>query len=202
MRKLIIICVAAGVMLVIGIPVINAANVLNFDDITNLDIANINVPNGYGELDWSGFKVIPKDYWPNSGFDNGTVSGNYVAYNSFARSVSVYNGEFDFVGAYLTAAWNNDLNINIQGFSGVTLLYSTTVVVGPWGPAWFNFNYCGIDKLIFTSYGGTNAGLGGGGEHFVVDNFTYIPEPATLLLLGIGAAIVKKRGIERFFEKF
>jgi len=166
---------------------------LNFDDITSQVTEDVVIPDGYGGLNWDEFGVIHKDFWDNDGFENGTVSGNYVAFNRHAAAASTYNESFDFVGAYLTAAWNNGLNIDVEGFLGPTLLYSTTVTVDTTGPTWFDFDYTGIDKVVFTSYGGTNAGLDGNGTHFAMDNFTFIPEPATIVLLGLGTVLLCKR---------
>lgn len=97
---------------------------------------------------------------------------------------------FTFNGVYLTAAWREDLNIRVGGYLGATQVYSTTVVVDPWAPTWFDFNYTGIDRLVLASSGGTNPGLNGDGTHFVMDDFTFnedvIPEPATVSLLALG----------------
>jgi hypothetical protein len=197
MKKLMTIC-----LMVLGIASMASANVLTFDDIINT-VGSAQIPDGYGGFDWDGsygFDVIHKDFYLTSGYKNGCVSGNYVAYNTGPvgepKTAFLYDGLFNFEGAYLTAAWNNGLNIDVKGYLGVTELYSTTVQVDTTGPTWFNFNnYTGIDKLVFTSYGGTNAGLDGTGQHCVIDNFTYnksnvIPAPGAILLGGIGVSIV------------
>jgi hypothetical protein len=52
----------------------------------------------------------------------------------------------------------------------------------------FNFNYEDIDALRFVSFGGTNAGLGGGGVQFAMDDFTFsaVPIPPSVWLFGSG----------------
>ena len=138
---------------------------------------------------------INQSYHAGSGYDTGTVSAPFAAFNAFADPAVVSDGVFDFAGAYLTAAWNNGLNIRVQGYLGTTEIYAQTVTVDTTGPTWFDFNYYGIDSLRFSSSGGTNAGLGGAGEHFAMDNFTVVPVPGAALLgiLGLGAVGVKLR---------
>ena len=79
-------------------------------------------------------------------------------------------------GAYLTAAWSDDNTVTVEGYFGASLLYSSTVNVSTSGPIWFDFDYFGVDTLIFSS---TH-------DQFAMDNFTFnetapIPEPATIL---------------------
>ncbi|NET53032.1 MAG: hypothetical protein F6K09_31505 [Merismopedia sp. SIO2A8] len=79
------------------------ATVLTFDNITTNSLRIIS--DGYGGFDWTNFYVINGSYVPNTGYDNGTVSGNNTAFNGFARPVTVNSDSvFDFNGAYLTAA--------------------------------------------------------------------------------------------------
>jgi hypothetical protein len=169
MKWLIGICTVMAMMFA---TTANAQLMLDFDDITT-DVSDaVIIPDGYGGLDWDAFGVIHKDVWGSDGYENGTVSGNYVAYNRFAAVATVDDGLFMFDGAYLTAAWNEDLNIDIDGYVDGSLVQSTTVVVDPYAPTWFDFGWV-VDELVFASYGGTNAGLDGSGTHFAMDNFTY-----------------------------
>jgi hypothetical protein len=166
------------------------ADVLTFDDVSTTSSV-VTIPNGYGGFDWGNFFVIKDTFHPGSGYDKGTVSGDYTAFNGYGNQSLVRNGVFDFNSTYLTAAWNNGLGITAEGLSGGSLLYSSTVTVDTTGPTLFTFNFVGIDELRFTSFGGTNAGLGGGGTHFVMDNFTFNevaqnPEPSTWMLLSTG----------------
>jgi hypothetical protein len=190
MKKLTVICIVASLVLTSAVP--TQANVLTFDDITTQVTDSVVVPDGYGGLDWDQFGVIHKDFWPDDGYENGTVSGNYVAFNRYANPATTSDGIFDFAGAYLTAAWRTDLNIDVDGYLAGNPVYSSTVVVDPWGPTWFSFNYTGIDELRFNSYGGTNAGLDGDGTHFAMDNFSYniIPAPGAIALGSIGLGLV------------
>ena len=168
--------------------------VLEFDDVTTVGEAEIF--DGYGGFDWENMNVLDAvNYEGNpSGFGNGLVSGDYVAYNYFSNPASVVvssAGEFDFIGSYLTAAWRNGLNIDVEGYLDDGLVYSDTVVVDYDSAAWCEFNYAGIDELVFNSWGGTQApGVSGSGAHFVMDDFTFVPEPGTVLLFGVGVLML------------
>jgi hypothetical protein len=97
---------------------------------------------------------------------------------------------FTFNGAYLAGAFNNGLNITVTGLFNGSPLYTQTVIVDTTGPTWFNFNYTGIDKVTFNSFGGIPAGFPNGvsGPQFVMDNFTFnVLEPSSIVTLSIGA---------------
>ncbi|MBD2731775.1 PEP-CTERM sorting domain-containing protein [Nostoc sp. FACHB-892] len=180
----------AATAIVLGIGAVAQATVLTFDDIAPIQDYDL-IPNGYGGFNWDNF------YYSNgsqnnislSGYDNGRVSGDYVAYNSFGDPALVSDGIFDFNSAYLTAAWNNGLSVTVEGFKSGATLYSKTVVVDTTQPTLVNFDYFGIDELRFKSFGGvepdylTEKGIG---TQFALDNFTFnekatsVPEPTLL----------------------
>ncbi|NNJ27386.1 hypothetical protein [Alienimonas chondri] len=148
------------------------ADVLTFDDVTEESWTRI--PDGYGGLNWTDLNVLRPQSERRTGYTNGVVSGDYVAYNPFSAVASASAGSyFTFQGAYLTAAWNYRLNITVDGYRDGELIYTETVVVSPSEPTWFDFDYCDIDTLSFTSFGGVNAGLGRYGTHFAMDDFTF-----------------------------
>ena len=170
------------------------AAVITFDDLPNIEFADV-ISNGYQGFDWSWFNYIDKFALPNTGFEQGVVSGKYAAYNDFAATATTSGSPFDFNGAYLTAAWNDGLNIEVSGFVNGIGQYTKTVVVNTAQAQWFDFNFYGVDTLSFRSYGGErNPQLDNDGEHFILDNFTYneprsatqVSEPSTMILFGMG----------------
>ena len=174
------------------------ATVITFDDVTTGTESLI--PNGYSGLLWNNFYVFDGTLmYPGSGYDNGTVTEDYVALNGNPNPAAFSDAPFTFNGCYLTAAWNEDLNIQVEGFLDDTLLFSETVVVDPYEPTWFDFNFTGINRVVFTSWGGTDAGLGGGGTYFAMDNLTInessaaIPEPSSMALLALGGLGLLRR---------
>ncbi|TFI54540.1 PEP-CTERM sorting domain-containing protein [Mastigocladus laminosus UU774] len=166
------------------------------------------ISNGYAGLNWENFYDLDTTSFTPSGYVNGTVSPKNVAYNGFANPavISTVDDVFDFNSTYLTAAWNNDLTVLVEGYTGGVLgekKYSQTVVVSTETPTLFTFDFVGIDYLKFTSSGGNNAGYSGRGAHFVIDNFTFnknnkaVPEPLTifgsLTASSIGLALYRKQ---------
>lgn len=175
-------------------------DVITFDDVPGADPQTDwnSVENGYGGLNWNMVLVIHESYanlWePGSGYSNGLVSGEWVAFNLFAEPATVSSSEsFTFNGAYLTAAYNNGLSIDVVGIREGAELFNQTVTVSTVSPTWFDFNFADINEVTFSSHGGTHfLGQGNGLTHFVMDNFTYnevapgttsVPEPGTLALL-------------------
>ena len=173
---------------------VNAA-VIEFDDITTRATATI--ADGYDGFNWDGINVGggTPPWWPGSGFENGRVSGEYVAWQSGGIQSAITlsgGGVFDFNGAYFTSAWNTGLNITVDGLFNNSVIYSSISSFNTDGPTWFNLNFSGIDTLLISASGGVSAGLGGGGEFWVMDNFTYneaissVPVPAAAWLFGSG----------------
>ena len=187
-------CVVVGLSFVIAATPANAdmaVGVLTFDDLPALsEGVGAPIPVGYGGagVTWTNMNYLNTIGHPTA--PNGAASPPYVAYNpDFSPLINpalVLDGPFNFGGAYLTAIWRDGLNIKVEGYLGTNLLYTKTVTVDNTGPTWCAFNYYGIDKLQFSSWGGT----GGSTAHFVMDNFTVVPVPGAVLLgiLGLGVA--------------
>lgn len=192
MKKLLGLLLATG--MVFGTAVMADAAVISFDDLPHYT-SMPNIPNGYGGFTWNNMAPYNTLYGPPaSGYKNGVVSPNNVAFNKSGNPATISKlTTFDFTGAYLTGAWNNGLNINLKGYNGLNLVYDTTIIVNSTSPTFFSFNYLGITSLRLNSYGGVDGGyLGGSGTHFAMDDFTYnpvstVPEPSTMLLIGSGA---------------
>ena len=196
MNKLTIMC-AAILVLAVGSAQADVG-VWTFDELPLAYGSNNPIPSGYGGLSWSNMYYLrPAEYSPISGYMAGMVSSPHVAFNAYANPALVSDsGPFDFGGCYLTGAWRDGLNIKVDGYLGANLLYTQTVVVNSTAPTWCAFNYSGIDRLNFSSFGGVeNPNYGGSGAHFAMDNFTIVPVPGAVLLglLGLSAAGIKLR---------
>jgi hypothetical protein len=177
------------------------AQTITFDDLTPDTLPGSTfpfeapIPNGYAGLQWNNIWVldIPQDIQDggtiaSSGYDHGLVSGNNVAFNARGNPGLISAASFNLNSAYLTAAWNNGLQVEVQGFVGATLIYDNTYTINTTGPSYINFNYLGVDEVNFISSGGVNPGLVGHGTQFVMDNMTIsaVPEPTSLAFAGLG----------------
>ena len=169
--------------------------VITFDDlIPGLLPGSVNsyeepIPDGYAGLRWDNFWVsdTTKNLTP-SGYHNAVVSPDNVAYNGDGNPAQLgkgsvnLDGSFNLNTAYLTAAWNNGLQVEVQGFVGTTLIYDNTYTVNTTGPTLVNFNYLGVDAVSFISSGGTPNPIytrGGSGTQFAMDDLSItVPEPS------------------------
>jgi uncharacterized repeat protein (TIGR01451 family) len=142
---------------------------VTFDDLSG---SGLPVPIGYGGLTWSNFSYLIGADHPNSGYSAGTVSPPNAAYNPYGTPASIIStGLVNFVSAFLTAAWNDNLQVQVKGYSGATLVYSNSYTLSATAPTLINFNYLGVNKVDFISSGGTpHPGYSGSGTHFVMDN--------------------------------
>lgn len=166
------------------------AAVLTFDDIPSMVIP---LPNGYGGFNWNGggdgIYSFGKDLLPGSGYDLGTVSGDITVFNAYGSSGNAIDwagtGTFDFVGAYWTSA-SFPQQLSFSGYNNGALLYSSaSYEIDTQGPLWIELNWTGIDRLVIEN---TNWQWAMDNFTFNVDQIAQIPEPASLVLLGLGLA--------------
>jgi hypothetical protein len=155
------------------------------------------IPNGYGGLQWNNFDAINAalhlQFYGPSGYNNGVVSPTNEAFNGNGTPAVISGQTFNLNSAYLSAAWNDGLQVEVQGFVGTTLTYDNTYTVNTQGPTLINFNYAGIDEVEFISSGGVPHGYTvGHGTQFGMDNVsvTLIPEPSTFALAGLAPIIL------------
>ena len=148
--------------------IIESNQLVTFDDLR----ANGHVPAGYAGLTWSNFYYLLGTNLTSSGYAPGTVSPPNVAYNINGGPASIIStGEMNFVSAYLTSAWRDNLQVRVQGYSGATPVYSNTYTLNVTSPTLINFNYLRVTSVGFTSFGGTpHFGLGASGTNFAMDN--------------------------------
>ncbi len=174
-----------------------SATVLTFDDLSETGSGSF-LANGYQGLSWSNFgiknAVLYVAALGSNGFYSGIVSASNVTYNGLANPAEINSSgtNFNFLSAYLTGAVNSNLNVEVEGFRGASLVYSQVVVASATAPTLFAFNYLNIDRLHFNAFGGEPAFGTAPAEYFVMDNFTFafIPEPSTVLLTAAGALLL------------
>src|SRR5690554_3078369 len=103
---------------------------ISFDDLPGCEVGTgPAVPNGYQGFNWSSFYCLhPALSYAGTGYDNGTVSAPSVAYSGFGGSAEfeMPDGTFTLNSVFLTAAWNNGLNVRIQAFAAGDPIYDET----------------------------------------------------------------------------
>jgi hypothetical protein len=171
-----------------------SATIITFDDLS-VPVSAPLLTNRYQGLIWSNVAVDNAilDGTANglSGYYYGMITPSNVALNAHGNpaEIDAAGTNFNFFTAYLTGAWESNLNVEVQGFRGGILLYDQTVVAAATNPTLFAFDYLNIDRLHFASFGGQYAGFGSDGAEFAMDNLTveFVPEPSSFLLTSIGA---------------
>ena len=200
--KLYLLPLVFSALLTFSTPSTCYSALLTFDDIhtsTNYSDNLGIITNGYQGLNWVNFFVInaplDADQLVTNGYYYGMVSASNVAFNGFGNpsEIDSVGTSFNFIGVYLTGAWNSNLNVEVQGFRGGSLMYDQIVVVAATNATLFTFDYMDIDRLYFNSFGGQNAGFPvGGGEQIAMDNLTFefVPEPSSFLLTTAAALML------------
>jgi hypothetical protein len=165
------------------------ASEITFDSgLTNTQV----ITSGYGGLNWDAFAVRDTSEFRTSGYNFGTISQNFVAYNTGDNLATISSlNPFSLVSAYLTAGWRDNLQLTVAGYFSNQLVSSSTCLLSSTAPSLINFNLGKVDSVTFISSGGTNHGFGGSKTNFVMDNLTVtaaVPEPETyaMLLAGLG----------------
>jgi PEP-CTERM motif len=187
--------IALVVLISVGLAANDAvAERLTFDDITAA--TSLPIPSGYGGLTWDNLWVVNGSADPRlvgTGYANGRISGEFAAFNNNGDPAAIRDDLFTFDSAYFTSAWRTGLKLEIGGWSGVTQLFATDLVLNTTSPTFFSPGWSGLDRLTFRSSGGLNAGFDqGDGVQFAMDDFVFtegtapVPEPASMLLLATG----------------
>jgi hypothetical protein len=147
---------------------------IKFDDIIGYPLTEDNsIPNGYAGLNWNSFGVINAINYPinPSGYSNGIISSPNDTYNDFGNPCSITalttNDTFNLNSGYFTAAWNNNLNLNVIAYDvSNNILYQNNYTLQTSAPLLITFNWTNIYQVTFNSSGGTNAGLNSNGTYF------------------------------------
>lgn len=158
-----------------------AAGTVTFEDLYT-DTYFYPIPQGYDGFNWSEyFGVINKNYHPGSGYDKGCI-GNIAGFTAYAAEVwfeGIGGKDFVFIGAFITAAWDETEDVIVKGYLNGSLIHQVTITTHNDQPYYFNFNWGRVDKVAFAPQG----------WHIAIDNIdhcTPVPLPGTLLLLGSG----------------
>jgi hypothetical protein len=138
--------------------------------------------------------MLSPSVFGTNGLYYGMVSASNAAVNGIGNPAEIDSTgtNFNFLSAYFTGEYNSNLNIQVLGFNGASLLYSQMVVAAATTPTQFSFNYLNINRLYFSNFGGQPAFGTPSAPQFVMDNFAFefVPEPSPLLLTAAAALLL------------
>ncbi|MCW2276516.1 Ca2+-binding RTX toxin-like protein/subtilisin family serine protease [Rhodoblastus acidophilus] len=148
---------------------------INFDDLTTSSYQAL--PSNYSGLSWSSYFYCFNSAWAYgtygaNGYTNGTTSGPNAAYNAYASDIEISDSyaDFDLTSAKVTAAWRNGLSVHVVAYDNGVVVYDNVISVNATGPTLVNFNLVSIDRVTFSSSGGSSPIYSGDGTHFVIDD--------------------------------
>lgn len=153
-------------------PIHFGPGLATFDNI-DFGTEGIAVPNGYGSLNWANFYGLDAvNYDETSGYQAGVISPNNVILNWYANPAAIYSDGYAFMlkSAYLTAAWNNNLQVQVKGYFMGRLVYTRTYTLSDRNPTLVKFPSTLVSEVDFISSGGTPDY--GDATHFVIDNLS------------------------------
>ncbi len=184
------------------LAVASQAQIVDFDDLP-ASSDGYAIGTGYAGLNWNNFYRLTGLSYPSpSGYHAGIISPENIAFNAYGHPASILalgDATFSVQSAFLTGAWNDDLQIQLQGFRDGSLVsgYDFSVLVSATEPTKVLIGFENIDELKFTASGGTRyQGYQGVGTQFVLDDLALgsgpaqaVPEPSTYGLIGAGALL-------------
>ena len=191
---------AAAILLGVG----SAANaeVLTFDDIQLGPTGYSTTIGDYSTVYFANFGCYSDLAINDGGFGNGVVSGNqaaFQAYNAPAAVISTSDDALNLLSGEFTAAWRNGLQLRVSAYAGEgdneTMIYQGQFTLDTTGPMMLEFGITGARYISFETFGGSSGGFGGDGSNFIMDDLdvSYVPAPAGIMLLGLGACVNRRR---------
>lgn len=144
-----------------------------FEDLPEPGGSGLPVPNGYLGVNWNNFYYVDSTSLGASGYGPGAVSPNNCGYNNFGNPASITSGSpFNFMSAWVTAAWNDNLALEVKGLRNGVLVYDQSYTLSATAPALLTFNLLNVTEVDLISSGGTPHGGGyvGSGTQFAIDD--------------------------------
>lgn len=203
----------AGVASLAWAGMAGAATTLDFEDVADINFQQISFT--YHGLKWQNTYTASKTSIPVSGYAAGATSGDMTVLNGAGNDagVSAADGTFTFVSANFTAAWLDDLHLELFGLADGVQLFSAKFTLSSTSPTAVSLGWMGIDQLILKTSGGVpNPAYNNAGWQYAMDDFVFadradpgrgapeppapLPEPATwaMMIIGYGLSGAAIRG--------
>jgi hypothetical protein len=135
--------------------------------------------NGYGSLAWSNIGVVSTQEYnafrSGNGYGNNVVSGDNVAFNGFGNpGTPAADYKVDLVSGWFGAAWNDGLQVKVEGLVNGAVVATKSFVTNTTGPLLVTFDatFENLDSFRFSTSGGTKATPYPAGTQLVLDDLT------------------------------
>lgn len=123
--------------------------IARFDDI--LTSENIQeVASGHGGVNWHNWVAAHRKFYQGWGYVNGTVSGQFSAYNSSGHPARIWSdGRFDFIGGFFSVAWPRAMRdpVRIQAIRDGEVVAEDAFRASNLLPIWFDAGWADIDEI-------------------------------------------------------
>ncbi|CAF1494175.1 unnamed protein product [Adineta ricciae] len=143
---------------------------VTFDDLASGTV----IPNSYNNINWNNAYAFINSY-AVSGYPTGTVSQNCTSLNGGGTSMTmtcVGSTLFTLYSAAFTAAWNDNLQLNVVGYRSGSIIANSTYILQVFSLSNIAFTgFSNLDTAIFSTSGGTlNPTVSSSGLHYSMDN--------------------------------
>jgi hypothetical protein len=194
--------IGAAAAILLGAGSAANAEVLTFDDIVLGPTGYSTSIGDYSTVFFANFGCYSNAAVDEGGFGNGVVSGTqaaFQAYNAPASVISTTEDVLNLASGEFTAAWRNGLQLRVSAYAGEgpdeMMIYQEQFTLDTSGSIFLEFGILGARYIQFETFGGSSGGFSGDGSNFIMDNLnvSYVPAPAGVMLLGLGACASRRR---------
>ena len=126
---------------------------VDFDTLTSSDTLH-EIPQGHAGLNWRNWVATHQKLYKSPGMINGTVSGEYFAYNSSGHPASIWSDRpFDLGGVYIGVAWPKaeGYDIEIKAWRDDRLVHADRLRGQTAGPVYFDADYRDVTRVEVSS---------------------------------------------------